>query len=383
MTVSNPSALAYSNQKKLVVLSTGKLVLVISDVATNGKFVASDDGKTWTDLGVDISGWLHGSISSYVDAGGTERLVAVWKQSGSGGGRTDGRIYIMVGSFNAGRTVLTWGAAVDFGAPYAGWNYPDVVAHAEGAGTGGYAHVVISFADGTPRNMTDWFPFSIAGNVPTSGVDAYISPGSPGYSVNANTFPSITINPATKDLYAAWSAGTTGAGKGIRFRKGTYSAGVWTWAAEVDVDTAQYLDQASGLTWQWLRCRWDGTRVVISGLFWNGSIAAFKVYDSSNFTAFTSRVSSGEMADCGGFAVDAATGDVYIVGEGGNYENFRFWKCTRAGAALTLGATVVFESSLQGGPRYVHAIYSPGVIHIVYESGNNSPYQVKYNRILV
>src|SRR5687768_12637305 len=134
MPITNNAATAFSNQRKIARLSTGRTVTAYSDTGTNAKFKWSDDGVAWTDYSADIAGWINGSFSSYVDSGGVERLVAAWKQSGAGGGRTDARVYTMVGTFNAGRTTLTWGtawtagdndAAGGFYGTFA--NYPDIV----------------------------------------------------------------------------------------------------------------------------------------------------------------------------------------------------------------------------------------------------------------
>jgi hypothetical protein len=91
-TPTNALATAYSNQKKLAVLPSGREVVVIGDTTTTGQFWWSDDGwATKTNYSADIGGWSDGSIDVFTDSGGTTRLVAVWKQSGtSGTGPTGG-----------------------------------------------------------------------------------------------------------------------------------------------------------------------------------------------------------------------------------------------------------------------------------------------------
>lgn len=382
---------AYSNQKKIANLSTGRRVVPVPNPsgALNCYFRYSDDGQTWAWLGDGvggsqlIAGWSNGSIDSYVDSGGTERLVAVWKQSGTGGGRTDGYLYAMVGTFNAGRTTLTWGAAVALNLGDSLGDYPDVVAHAEG--TGGAAHAVFAYGHASTVSQTYWRPYSIdSSGVPTPGSNLLIG-GSYGTAIA--TFPSIDYNPADKRLHVAWSAGTTGAGKGIRYNTASYSGGTWTWAAEVEVVTDVYVaNEIYGVV-----CRWDGTRAVIGGQLYTGAANRIRVYDSTSFTAFTERVthSHGDSDALYGFgmAIDAGTGDVYLFGSpysGSNMRDVWYRKATRSGSTLTLGSAVIIDAFIggnSGNPPRVNANAYSGGIELIYTHGNNAPYAVKYDRI--
>lgn len=381
------TATASSNQKKLVSLSTGRLVSV--SVAQGGvpyaAFHYSDDGVTWTKFpdapASNINGWLNGSISRYVDSGGIERIVAVWEQSGTSGGRTSGAIYVMVGTLDTPRTSITWGAAVQI-ASSAGGNlgsahYSDIVVHAEG--TGGRAHVVTSYNFATPSNYVFHNLFTIdAAGVLVASTETTIGGA---YTANLATFPSIDINPTTKDLYCAWSSGAVGIGRGIRFKKATYSAGVWTWGAEVEVDNARYVDN---IQYRWLVCRWDGTRVVIGGNLLEAGNNDGMIYESTNFTAFTTRVVLDNAVFGwvnGSMAIDSATGDVYFVGRGATSDIgiLAYYKWTRS--TLTLGARVVLAPSVVD--PYVYAMYFAGAIRWIYAGGNNSPYSVKYDRLAV
>lgn len=382
--VTNSAATAYSNQKKAVELSMGRKVAMVHDATTQARFEWSDDGVTWTNYAADILGPINGSIDSYVDSGGTERLVAVWKQSGTGGGRTDGRIYAMIGAFNAGRTTLTWGTAVEVNASTSS-DYPDIVTHAED--TGGKGHIIYSQANAVPQNFANYARLDITnGGVPTLGTDISLSPN---HGVNVHTFPSIDYDPATKRLFVVWSAGATGAGKGIRFRTASYAAGVWTWAAEVEVDTTHVIDSNQHT---WMICRWDGTRIILAARVSGGTDGVYQ-WESTAFTAgsFTKRTIDSGLVSFSDFysghaVVDSATGDVYYIGIFNASPNFglAYAKWTRA--TLSLGAIAMIDTGV-GFPSsyvpYVNAFPISNGIGWIYTRGNNSPYAVAYDRILL
>lgn len=373
MAVTNALATAYSNQKKGVTLSTGRLVVVVGNTTTNAQFIWADDGQTWTDYGADIAGWSNGSISSYVDSGGVERLVAVWKQSGTGGGRTDGYTYAMSGAFNAGRTTLTWGTALARITDTT-YNYPDIVVTPEG--TGGVAWFAESSNNGASNNSADLFRVDISSSgVCTAGVNV----ASATYGVAVHTFPSIDINLTDKRLHVAWSAGTTGAGKGIRYRTASYSGGVWTWATEREITpTYAVLDGD-----HWVNCRWDGTRVIIGGLLGTGANWTLHLFErDAADTTTTTRFTGTALADPGQaykgtLAVDTATGDVYFMGLGyaAGYTGVGYLKWTRA--TTTLGAKVITDATWAS---HVNAWFSNSTLRWIYTGGNNSPYQVKYDQ---
>ena len=365
----------YSSQKKLATLSTGRHVAVFADTTTNAQFRYSDDGNTWTNYSADIAGWVNGSISSYVDSGGTERLVAVWRQSGTGGGRTNNFPYIMVGSFNTTRTTLTWGTAVVISGDASGDDLPDVVANAEGSG--GYAHVVWSY---TNDGRTLYDPFSIAGNTPSAGSRLSLTSSQ---GVSYGSYPSIDMDPVTKRIFVAWSLNTTGTGKGIRFRTASYSGGSWTWASEVEVDASRYVDGE----YRGVITRWDGTRVVIGG--WLVEVARdFVTYESTNFTSFTTRLHLDDIASGNGamhspsMAINPANGDIYMFGNdnAGDF-SLAYRKWTRA--TNTLSARTIVDSGAAASKTsvYVSAMYASGKIHWIYTAGTNSPYNIKYGTI--
>lgn len=395
-------ATAFSNQKKGCTLSTGRQVIMVKNSGNLGSVYYSDDGQSWTNAtaGVPIDGWAHGSFDVYVDSGGTERLVALWKQTGTGGGRVDGEVYVLVGTFNAGRTAITWGSTVTVvptDVNIAGYNYPDVCCHAEG--TGGVAHIVVSFASATgPNNYVGYERVAInsSGVLGAESVDGLTDfSGTAGndlgalggsYSVNVHTWPSITVNLSDKRIHVAWSAGATGAGKGVRYRTASYSAGTWTWATEVEVDNGVYLQDTS----HWVVCRWDGTRIVAGVFGWTGSLRPLKTYESTNFTSFTTRthvsdVSATSMVriEYGSMAVDSNTGDIYMFGYAflaSSDNQLYYYKWTRSGGSL--GSPVVVEGGISTN-GYANAWYSGSTIRWLYTLGNNSPYSVKYDQLVL
>jgi hypothetical protein len=389
----NGSALtAYSNQKHLVRLSNGVLVALMNndEAGTSADygyfFYSQDNGKTWASYGSEIAGFVNGSISSYV-SGGTERLVAVWKQAGtgsiggSGGARTSGEIYVMVGTFNAGRTTLTWDTAVRHASGTNVMNYPDIVVNAEG--TGAKAHVFCSYVSG--NNWVEYGYFNItSGGVLSFTVTATIGTGA-GYGNTTDTFPSADINPVTKDIYVAWSAGATGSGKGIRFQKATYSAGSWTWGTEREIDANHY--HAGGAT-RYVTCLFDGTRVVIAGGSLNDTTGAIDTMlyerDSADTTTLAKQlVDNNSDPDTCLFA-GSATYDpdcnVYFFGRNGTTTMVGYRKWTRATNSLSGFVQTDSLSGSENGP-YTSALrgYYNGRVEWIYTHGNNAPYSVKYD----
>jgi hypothetical protein len=377
------TATSYGNQRKLVRLSTGRMVAVFGDTSTNAKFKYSDDGVTWTDYQADIAGWANGSISSYVTSGGAEYIVAVWEQSGTGGGRTNGDAYIMTGSLNSSRTSISWGSALGAGSGSGspGTEYPTLVAHAEG--TGGAAHVVLSQTNATPTNTVIYSQFTVSSNGVISATNVNNTIGAATYGVNVATFPSIDYNPVTKDLFVAWSAGTTGSGKGIRFRKATYSSSSWTWNTEREIDSTHYL--ADNVNW--LNCVFDGARVLIGGEFWNGSVLNIMLYErDAADTTTTPRILAANVGGSPRAVIGSLTydreGNVYVLGIGGGtgaQPNYRIWNRS----TQTTSSQYFLESWFSGQSISAARGYYNGKIDFIYTYGNNSPYAVKYDYIQV
>lgn len=390
----NAAATAYSNQKHGCTLSTGRHVRVVAETTTNARFEWSDgtfNPYDTTDFGADVAGWSEGSIDCFV-AGGTEYLVTTWKQSGTGGSpaRTNGFIYVMVGSFNAGRTTITWGSPLDVQGTAVMIN-PDVVVTPYS--TGGLITVVCTNGNTSNAPLAQWWTTS--GTTLTSVAATYLSTnGSSGYgsAASVTNWCSAAVDPATKNVHVAWSTHTTGAGKGVRYAKLTHNgSGSYTLGTEVEVDNTVYASNS----YYGVVCRWDasGSRAVIGGLL-AAAGNALRVWDSTNFTTFTSRVSttlSDAVAVLGvGMAVDSTTGDVYLTGSnqvGAPWANVVYYKATRSGTTLTLGSMVTTDSFIGNGGApslpFPYAWYANSAINWIYTRGNNSPYGIGFDRLVL
>jgi hypothetical protein len=252
------------------------------------------------------------------------------------------------------------------------------------------AHLVLSFTTGTTTNQTYHAQFAIdsSGGIPNvigSGVAHTVQ--SANYGLGAHTYPSINFDPTTKRLFTTWSAGATGAGKGIRFRTASYSAGSWTWGSEVEVNPSYYVYDAQYS----LMVRWDasGNRALVGGYI-TGAADYFIVFESTNFTSFSQINSTVLSAGSGAgyrfyeasFAVDSS-GDIHIFGMDATQliKGLQYRKWTRS--TLSMGQLVVVDGFLQPNAPAVfpYAWYSTGKINWIYTAGNNSPYAIKYDRL--
>jgi hypothetical protein len=260
-------ATAYSNQRKVDRCQNGNLWVTFwngtSTTSTSLEFwYSSDNGSTWTEdtagrLGFAGTGTTYTPNSSlFVDVDDYAHLV--YKDRHNGG------IYYRRGTPNGARTAYTWSAAQTLSA-VTDFDYPDVVAHREG--TGWTAHMVISrqntnVSGGAPVVYSRW---TIASDgTMTGGGGANLR--ATNYGTGSHTWPSVdfnhtgdgkTVAGSTPHIYAAWSAGTTGADKGIRFIKGTYASGSWTWGTERAIDETSMANEGH------VSSIFDGTRVVI------------------------------------------------------------------------------------------------------------------------
>lgn len=281
------TATAYSNQRKIDRCQNGVLWKV--HLATTAIFefhYSTDDGATWTE---DTSADINTGGDTYVPNGSffidlDDYAHFVYKDG------SDGYIYYVRGTPNAGRTAWTWSSAVVLRdtTPH---NYPDLVAHRNG--TGWSVHVVWSATTATD-NYVYYNRLTIASDgTPTDHGDS----GLAGTYSNANTtWPSIdfnhtgdgkTVAGGTPHLYVAWSAGAAGAGLGIRFKKATYSDGSWTWGTEREIDSTRYIEGPR----YYVNCLFDGTRVIIAGMLWDGAADDILLYERDAADTTTDRKS--------------------------------------------------------------------------------------------
>lgn len=379
------TATAYSNQRKIDRTSNGVLWATASQDGIRTVFLYSiDNGVTWAEdvsARIGTTGTSHvRNHSFFIDVDDYAHIA--YKNN------NDGYIYYHRGTPNAARTAWTWSAAVTL-ISSGSRDYPDIVAHREGSGW--KAHVVTAnFASTT---WTQYVPITIQNDGSISvGSTSYLGGG---YANSNPTYPSIdfnhtgdgkTVKDGTPHLYVAWSAGATGAGNGIRFKKATYSGGSWTWGTERSIDPNRYINN----DYRWLNCLFDGTRVIISGGLAEGSNNDIVLYErDAADTVTTTRVLIENAGLSSRFEDGSATydsdGNVYIVGahwnSGGTALTTVHWvKWTRS--TDTLGAPTVIDFAGISRPHVsVRRGHSNDRIEFIYTDGTASPYSVMYSNI--
>lgn len=387
------TATAYSNQRKVDRCSNGVAWAMFWD-GTGGSGTpmhfrySTDGGGTWVDgggfgfAGTGATYTPNGSFFiAYDQATGDERAVVVYKD------RHDGHIYFRLGVPNAARTSWTWGAAVALWSATASADYPDVIAHREG--TGWKAHAVFNYISAA-NTFTRYESVDIAADdtvVKASG-GAYIGGGYPNTN---NIHPSIdfnhtgdgkTVAGSTPHLYAAWSAGATGSGYGIRFKKATYSGGSWTWGTEREIDSTRHVSFGT----RWLNCLFDGTRVIIPAFLDSSSGVDLMLYErDAGDTATTTRAlkvtaAAADQIGSGSSSYDSI-GNVYFVGyyyDGAFKIGRRKWDRD----SLSLDAVVTVDATGTSTP-YASAKRGAAndTFEFIYTDGSASPYSVTYGSV--
>jgi hypothetical protein len=382
----NADATGYYNQRKVDRCQNGVLwaFAPITGSRSLAGYYSVDHGQTWNYYGGIGDGNVNATNSSiFIDI--DDYVHVVWKQVGSVGGRTDGYLYYMRGTPNAGRTSWTWSASNAIQNVVA-YNYPDIVAHREG--TGWVAHSLQSYMVGTQsyvsyRKITidSGGTITVAANLDIGG----------DYVSSSHTYPSLdfnhtgdgkTVAGGTPHLYAAWNAGATGTGKGLRFRKAVYSAGVWTWNTEREIDSTIYWQPGA-----WGNCLFDGTRVVIvsesGSTGWNTTIYE---RDAADTTTTTRALVVGDGAAInGGLYNGSATydinGNVYLIGGDWNGTTLRVRVFNRN--TLTLGSAIDVGTITGAGnyPTFKRGA-SNNRVEWLWTAGNGSPYPIKYDNIV-
>lgn len=379
------TATAYSNQRKIDRCQNG--VLWQWHWNNSGEFdgrYSTDNGATWSTLATQVvmggAATYTPNASFFIDL--DDYCHVVYKD------RSDGYIYYRRGTPNAGRTAWTWSAATAIYSATTS-DYPDVVAHREG--TGWRVHLVYSQTDATGPyarysrvDITSGGAISIGVNQLTISATNYGNSNHAWPSIDFNhTGDGKTVAGSTPHLYVAWSAGATGAGKGIRFKKATYSAGSWTWGTEREIDNTRYIDTAG----RWLNCVFDGTRVVIAGQVYNGSNMDLVIHDrdAADTTTTARAESSTTLANRthgGSLSYDSA-GNLYFFGVRQSTFAVGYRKWTRASNSLAsftdLDNTSVMSDTFVSAKRG----YSNNRIEFIYTDGTASPYNVTYESVIL
>ena len=397
-TSTSAAATQVASQRKLDRCQDGTLLAIFNDGTPNGVLrYSKDKGTTWASAATDIAGLSNASIFVDLD----DYIHVVWKQSGTGGSRSDGFCYYMRGTPNAGRTAWTWSTAQDLTGnlspgdvnnPF--FDHPDLIVHREG--TGWMVHIVLAyFRAATGHNYVCYFRAGwSSGGVFTRYPDEPINFSGANdlgyiggtYNIAVSSYPSIDFNHAgdgksvagaTPHLYVAWSAGGTGAGKGVRFRKSTYSGGTWTWGTEREISSGHY-DDSNTLT-----TLFDGTAVVIVGSSLNtGAQRDLRIWERDAADSTTTTLASESALSNANKCISASSSydmdrNVHVLGR--NTEGTRqqvALKYTRATGTLTRTITSIVTEHYS-----LKRSSTGGAIEYVYTAGSGSPYTVTYDSI--
>lgn len=375
-TSTSATATAYGNQRKIDRCQNG--VLWAFFTPANGSALegwrSADNGATWTFDKVAVTA---SNFSVFIDL--DDYCHIAYRDA------SDGYVKHVRGTPNAGRTAYTWSAPTTVFAT-GGMDAVDCVAHREGSGW--VAHVVISTQQFGPfftvyqrLIITSGGSVSVGGYHELNSV-AGSAHSSPSIDFN-HTGDGKTVAGGTPHLYVAWSAGATGAGKGIRFKKATYSGGSWTWGTEREIDSTRYIASA----YFNLNCLFDGTRVIIGGALYSGGADYLCLYErDAADTITTTRFNATSINPAGPYATSMTydgNGNVYFVGVPAVATGqgiYRKW--TRA--TTTLGSVTNIMGSNTGRTTVsAKRGYSSNRIEVVYTNGTSSPYNVVYDSILL
>jgi hypothetical protein len=358
------TATAYSNQRKVDRTSNGVL-WAVSDSGSAQEFrYSTDEGATWT---LDSSFGVSGNASIFIDADDNMHHVA----QRTGASQLDYRH----GVPNAARTAYTWtyllissGGSTDF---------PDVVAHREG--TGWKAHIVYSYQSSTINRATyDRVGIAADGTL-TKETSGLTIGGS--YSNSIDTYPSIdfnhtgdgkTVAGGTPHLYVAWSAGATGSGKGIRFKKATYSGGSWTWGTEREIDSASFANAGR------ISTAFDGTQVVIAYAD-SASTSAIKIRERDAADTTTAARTPTALSDGVVTGLTVAYDNdknIHLGAVGATSADPKALKYDRA--AGTWGAWEALAATTAQADTLTARRFADTSVDLLYTSGTGSPYSVTY-----
>jgi hypothetical protein len=373
------TATAYSNQRKIDRCQNGVLWSMFWDgTSTTGTsmdfYYSTDDGATWAKggefgfAGTGTSYTPNGSLFIDVD----DYAHIAYKD------RSNGYIYYRRGTPNAARTAWTWSAATTVYGVTAG-DYPDIVAHREGAGW--RAWVALSFNSGALTHAMV-YPLTITSDgTVTVGAREWLSPD---YAASAHTYPSIdfnhtgdgrTVAGSTPHLYAAWSAGATGSGKGIRFKKATYSGGAWTWGTEREIDSTSFANAGR------ISSAFDGTRTVIayadSAAASNIKVRERDAGDTTTTTLTPPALSDGVVTGLT-VAYDSDK-NIHLGAVGATSADPKVVKYDRA--AGTWGAWEALATTTTQADTLTARRFADTSVDLLYTSGAGSPYSVTYGAV--
>lgn len=382
--------IGYSTQRHIDRTSNGVLWVAFWNGAYSTTqaiefWYSTDEGATWamgSTLGfTSTTAATKCNLSFYIDSG--DNAYIAYKEPSSN------NIVIRRATPNAARTSWTWGGKLSVSTNSTD-NYPDIVAHPEG--TGFAAHVVYSrHAASTGSQNAVWHHLLKWDSAGTFLSNDGTTLGY-GYLNDTPKWPSIdfyhngdgkTVKGGTPHLYVSWSAGDTGAGKGIRFKRAAYSAGSWTWGTEREIDPDRYILSPNA---DWLNCVFDGSRVILAGILvsFNRDLIIYERNEADTATTVHVRVvgiSTAEILYRGSASFDG-DGNVHLVGNNGgeaagaNDIVRRRWN--RSGR--TLEAETVLDANGDGLNISLKRGYSDKKIEWAYVKGTG-PYSILYDSL--
>jgi len=392
-TSNNQYATGWTNGRKIDRCSNGVLWSFIQPQENSINVVycyySTNGGSTWTQAtGSQLTNYTGSVTQSYqrassffIDA--DDNCHAVFKDM------SDGRLYYKRGTPNAGRTTWLWSSGLLLYTNTA-TNYPDIVAFRDPADNGGWkAHIVSAYADAS-GNAVSYFRVNITSGATISlDTSVGLDPGGIGYGVpNVYTFPSIDFQHtgdgktpvASPALFAAWSAGSAGPGRGIRYRKASYSVGSWTWGADQTINDTVYIPNNNNNIW--VQSIFDGSDsyVIYTGL---GSgnyymqIMKRDAADTTTTTVYDSHAFSGTAGTFGGGASYDGS-NIYFVGTSYDDSRLNLYKFNLSGA--TVAVTMLDLKRATYGNFSVRRGSTGGTVDWIYCDSATSPYSIRFNR---
>lgn len=344
-----------------------------------------DNGATWVDPGgashfgfVDTAVTYIPAISFFIDQDDYAHAAVRHR---------NGYVYYHRGTPNAARTAWTWVRHTATVTSAVSYQYPDIVAHREGAGW--VAHITTSYTSGA-SSIAFYHPVNISStSVITLGSTVQLSVN---VAHSSHSFPSIdfnhvgdgkTIKGGTPHLYVAWSNPS-----GTRFKKGSYSGGTWNWGTEQVLDSRNINSNDNIF---WLNCLFDGTRVMIPGQLWNGAnydqvlIERDAADTTTTVRVLATNVPNAQRLTFGQATYDAS-GNIHFIGRsdgvGTSALNYRKW----VRATNTFTSLTVFDPLHEGSSPYVNVCRNSahGSINTIYGKENTgAPTSIhSYNLVL-
>jgi hypothetical protein len=180
----------------------------------------------------------------------------------------------------------------------------------------------------------------------------------------------------------AWSRGQSGSSYGIKYMKGIYSAGSWTWGSVRTISTSYDL---AG----WVNCLFDGTRILIAGLWYDGvspPSVTITERDEADTTSINRNPGGSPGADpdyveSGSVSYDNR-GNIYLIGLNtttGKVICRVFDRTSQAWTTDAAGTNRIYGAA--PGTTYLSAQrgYANKMITFVYTGTASSPYAVMYD----